>query len=142
MMRGSVEAQERQREHHKKYYQEHKNDIEFRKARKQYYEKNKVRLRKIRKLYARKIRKQAEEVLGGLCFICGAKRPLCGHKKDGSSHASNIAPLILKNPDEFVLLCPSCHRGIHFCMKILNMTWDAFLKEYKSREVCHDSGKR
>jgi len=104
---------EEMKEYDKRYYQEHKGE----------------RDRKATEYFKRK-RQEALSLLGGKCFFCGKIRRLVFHKKDGKAHGLPAWRAAFKSPKEFVLLCKApCHRGVHFCMEHLNMTW----KDIKSK---------
>jgi hypothetical protein len=68
-------------------------------------------------------------ILGNTCFFCGRPRRLNGHRKDGTNHIRfydlpfSELEAELKS-QKYVLLCYECHKGVHWCMKILKMTWE------------------
>lgn len=80
------------------------------------------------KTYRHKKRIEALEVFDSKCAICKRsperKNCLHFHKKDGTKHKNRFSGVYLKNPDEFVLLCVWCHKGVHFSMEYLGMTWE------------------
>ena len=77
--------------------------------------------------YWRETRNLALDLKGRKCSICGkGNRVLVFHRIDGKLHSNtNVAKLVLEEPDEFTLLCRhQCHVSVHWCMKYLGMTWD------------------
>jgi len=52
------------------------------------------------------------------------------HRKDGTPHKTELVwnPKSLQNlcPDEWAILCPYCHKAVHWSMKYLSMEWDDF----------------
>ncbi len=86
--------------------------------------------RKIRN-YRKKI---VEKILGNKCYFCGREGNeeyrLQSHRKDGKKH-NNLGDGMPKvefdkevNSGKYVRVCIICHRGVHWCMKILGMNWD------------------
>ena len=69
-------------------------------------------------------------IFGDKCFFCGFKHRQLIHKKDGTKHKDfrsmrNEELLEVKNKkNEYVRVCPKCHKSIHWCMKYLNLTWN------------------
>lgn len=82
--------------------------------------------------WKRRQRKKGIELLGGKCFFCGKDDDVrfIFHRKDGQSHRKwNVAVLVLKNPEEWVLVCAGmCHGATHFCMNHLGMSWEEIEK--------------
>jgi len=76
----------------------------------------------------KKRNEEIDKVFGIKCFICSSTKYLRLHKKDGTSHPTNLSWLkkVLENPDEWVKLCNRCHNGVHFCMEMFGWSWDAF----------------
>lgn len=125
------------REYFKKYHQLHKNETS--EYNKQYREKHKEKLNKNYKKYIKKMRQEALRILGNKCFLCGQNRKLEFHKKDGQPHNSGKAIGVLRNPEEFVLLCiQPCHRGVHFCLKFLDMKWEEFEEMFLIRKINYE----
>ncbi len=81
------------------------------------------------------LRKQAKyDKLGDICRICSRKQyNLHAHRKDGKPHKEFHA---LTNEEykkeldsgEYVHLCYRCHKGVHFCLDILKLTWSEIIK--------------
>lgn len=92
---------------------------------KRYYLKNKEKLDKKAAEYRVRMKQEAFKLFGNHCVLCkyDVIERLRFHRKDGESHSSPTWRLALKNPDEYALVCRMCHRGVHFCMEVLNMLW-------------------
>jgi hypothetical protein len=83
----------------------------------------------------RKIKRQQDklrigELIGYGCIFCGTKKNPQTHKTDGKKHGfSNHVTLqdVIDNPKDFVRLCHTCHRSVHWVMKYCNMTWKDIL---------------
>jgi hypothetical protein len=87
-----------------------------------------------------RIRKRGEvlSILGGRCYFCGLEKALHLHKKDGLRHTNSMAYLLaLKRPQEFVLLCISHHKAVHFCMKYLGFTWEKIVELSDAKKMEH-----
>lgn len=63
------------------------------------------------------------EIFGSECSICNVSkmvRMLALHRRDGVQHERELvwSPESLRklNPEEWLLLCPPCHRSVHWCM--------------------------
>ena len=83
-----------------------------------------------------------ETMFGCECMICKAsqdERMLAVHRKDGSPHESEVVwnPESLQNlqPEEWVLLCPRCHRAVHWSMTYLSMKWQDFSEISSNEEL-------
>lgn len=103
----------------------------------QYYQENKEQIRIHDKRCYRGNREEALNLFGNCCYFCSKgkdKRRLEFHKKDGNSHPLPSAILALKSPNEWTLLCRPCHKGVHFCMEILEMTWDEIELYFKHKQ--------
>lgn len=96
------------------------NDIDRKKAAKERRKRTQIRVQKLRK-----------ELFGEECNICGQKRKLAIHRKDGSYHHKDalwrIRYLKSINSNEWVALCIPCHRGVHWMMKC-GMMWAELVK--------------
>lgn len=66
-------------------------------------------------------------VLGDKCVFCGSKENICYHEIYGKKHVTS-KQYILEHLEDFVPLCYGCHRGTHFCMKQLKLTWKQISK--------------
>jgi len=77
-----------------------------------YVKKNRKRFNEMIRNNLRKKRREAEKLLGSKCMICGSTKQLEFHhkfySKDRKSN-TNISRVVLKNPDQFMLLCRICH---------------------------------
>jgi hypothetical protein len=94
-------------------------------------EERKKKMLIYRKKYYLKRKRQAEELLGNQCSICGRKENLVMHKKDGKSHSEKtqlwIWNQIIKNPSEWIRLCHRCHTAIHWIMEYFGWKWEKIL---------------
>jgi len=70
-------------------------------------------------------------VFGDSCSICDFKKRICIHRKDGTDHKpfwdmswDEINNVITKDKDQYTSLCYRCHKSTHWCMDILNMSWN------------------
>lgn len=76
--------------------------------------------------YRRNNRERAFTLLGSRCCFCPQfnKKALVFHEIHGKPHITNDAfRTVLRNPENFVVLCKKCHTGVHFCMEVLGFTW-------------------
>lgn len=100
-------------------------------------EERKRRMLERSKKYRKQVEERVNEVLGKECFFCNSKRCLQCHRKDGKPHkngGNNGKNIAIKNPKEFVRLCYSCHKGVHWVMKWFNMNWETILKNIKTQK--------
>ena len=92
------------------------------------------------RLEAKRLR---EHIFGRVCTICGVdkdQRMLAVHRKDGTPHKTelvwNTEKLKALDPNEWTLLCPHCHRSVHWSMSHLTIEWNVIseLLSNKSRK--------
>ena len=120
-------------EYTKKYYQENKEKLKKykRKEYQEHKEKYRERRNKNRQRYNEKAKSQRNQALTlykNRCFFCRvSKKRLVFHEKSGKPHPSKVAPFVLKNPDDFSLLCIPCHKAVHWVMKYLRLSWEEIL---------------
>lgn len=81
------------------------------------------------RLEARRLR---EHIFGKECNVCNVsqdERMLALHRKDGTLHERELVwnPRSLRdlNPEDWMLLCPPCHRSVHWSMDQLSVRWDS-----------------
>jgi len=95
-------------------------------CRKQYYENNKEKKKQYRKQYRKNKREIIKQKFGDICYICGKR--LFKKKGDFALHHATYESY-LKNPlrptrwnipqlekidkEDFLLLCPTCHKLVH-----------------------------
>jgi len=94
---------------------------------KEYYRKHKTEFNRKRREYNTKKKREALGLFGNKCFFCGyiQERNLLFHEKIGKNHRGRRSYMLaLKQPECFVLVCYVCHKGIHFCMTHLGMSWE------------------
>lgn len=79
--------------------------------------------------YRQRRKEQTAQVLGTECFFCGYEERCIIHRKDGTPHKkfksmgkAEYAEHI--QSDDYVIVCFHCHKGVHWAMKWLNLTWD------------------
>ena len=76
----------------------------------------------------KRIKDLRDKIFGTECKICGKTRDLVIHKKDGMEHDRDFlwrkGNLESVNPNEWVALCISCHRGTHWMMQTYRYEWD------------------
>ncbi len=86
----------------------------------------------------KEIKSERDRIFGTKCYACGVEsKPRKSHhlhRKDGMEHDRHLFRSLKRirslNPDEWVLLCPRCHLGVHMLMKVFEYEWkriDAFL---------------
>ncbi len=70
-------------------------------------------------------------LFGDICHICGSRydeKRLFLHRKDGRPHNSSLSTKEVffrtLDPKEWVFLCYSDHRGVHWAKRALGLTWD------------------
>jgi len=80
-----------------------------------------------------KIKNEMEKLLGSQCMICKSKQSLMAHEIYGSSHNGHNSGMLfadaLDRPQDFIRLCYSCHKGVHWVMKWFNMSWDDIISK-------------
>lgn len=77
-----------------------------------YIKRNRKQFNEMIRNNLRKKRKEAEKLFGDKCMICGSTKQLEFHHKsypNGKKPISHISYHVLKNPDQFMLLCRICH---------------------------------
>jgi len=95
------------------------------------------RLRKVWDLtYYQKKRKLVDEAFGRECYFCHKSdgKVINIHRKDGKPHKKikemsldDIKDLVANHKDEYVAVCSLCHTAVHWCMKVLGLTWNELL---------------
>ena len=153
----SYKSLEKEREYRKEYYQ--RNREKLRDYSKQYYQKNKEKWikysktperKKWQKEYDKKYYKQHQKhenryhkeyrknkyekirkLFGNKCCICGFDRMLMLHEIYGKEHIVSLK-YYQEHKDDFALTCFFCHKGIHFCMKHLGLSFNQILELHKS----------
>lgn len=73
-----------------------------------------------------------QKYLGDKCIICDGKKRLIAHRKDGLKHKKFYELRIKEletelNSKNYVLVCYNCHKGVHWCMVNLNLSWEQIL---------------
>lgn len=87
------------------------------------------RKRQINGLHRKKKREIINKYLGTKCLFCKYERRLITHRKDNKKHI-RLMHLSLNNltkelkDEKYVYVCYHCHKGVHFCMKYLGLTWE------------------
>ena len=97
-----------------------------------WYKRKREKWRLYLRDYLRDKRKEILKTLGIKCKLCNKE---CGiqsdklhkrfyhfHEKSGGKH-DNHAYYVLSHLEDFVLLCPRCHKGVHWLMDIFNLKW-------------------
>jgi len=86
-----------------------------------------------------KHRKKALSVLGENCKICGYKgvksHSMIIHRKGGKPHCTSDLLGIIRNINDYVLLCCPCHKAVHWILKYFGFTWEqvvSYKKEIKN----------
>jgi len=102
-------------------------------------EEKKQRQREYNKKYADKRRNIMQKLRGGSCLFCGeSEKRLSSHNIHGDEHdkltsmgLDNIKEIL--SSGDFVALCYKCHKHIHFCTEVLNMSWDDIMNFYNRK---------
>ena len=83
-----------------------------------------------------------EAIFGRECKICNAsqdERMLAVHRKDGALHKPEVVwnPESLRSlhPEDWVMLCPRCHRAVHWSKTYLSMKWQDFSRVSNNEEL-------
>jgi hypothetical protein len=97
------------------------------------------RIRRNQKATERKYKKKEklDVILGTACILCGSEHSLVVHEKNGEPHngvGGNMWIDAFERPQDFVRLCYSCHKGVHWAMKWFNMTWDEIISTIESNK--------
>lgn len=89
--------------------------------------------------YRERKRKIITDAFGELCFFCRYSGMIL-HRKDGKKHKMpselgirEIHEIIVKNKDDYVYLCMTCHKAVHWIMKYLGYTWDKIIQKLKKQ---------
>ena len=80
-----------------------------------------------RNKYYYKQREKMEKLLGKQCVVCSGLTNLCCHKIDLAEHkkpSNDGFKDVIKNPETYLRLCYACHKGIHFAIEYLNLSWE------------------
>ena len=129
---------------HKEYQQKHKKRIK--EKQKEWFQKNKEKMKKWYQEHRKERIQQSKEseqrrkvrassLVGNICFFCSSTKNLLFHEITGQDHSGkNTITLVLKNPEKFRRLCIPCHKGVHFCMEILNLSWKEIEKEFLKKK--------
>ena len=94
-----------------------------------------ARKKKSKKMGNKKAREKRQnkirEAFGTKCFFCDLEDAAIMHRKDGAKHklfgSMSLHELDMEiqyHKNEYVRVCKLCHKGIHWAMKRLNLTWD------------------
>lgn len=94
--------------------------------RRRYRRKHQKELNAYNLVYRKRKREEAIKLLGGQCYFCSHASHLNFHKKSGGKHGFNSSSpyLVLKNPEEWALVCVNCHKAVHWCMRHLGFSWE------------------
>lgn len=81
-----------------------------------------IKTRDARRLYL-------DEELGDTCFFCDGTNNLASHRKDGAEHykLSYMGLERLRREvrsSDYVRLCYPCHKGVHWSMQWLGLSWE------------------
>jgi len=115
---------EARKQHWRKWYLNHKEGRQ--KRGREYYAKHPDKMKVKYRRWREKKNKIIRELLGNKCKVCGnSKHKLYCHEIYGRKH--KIWEMII-HPENFVLLCYGCHKGIHWCMKELGFSFEDILK--------------
>ncbi len=89
-----------------------------------YYEKHKTKVYERKMNRRRRLKKEATDMLGGKCHICGYNKCLAAMdfhhpkgNKEGSIHSflkNESRQKLLKEAKKCILLCANCHREVHY----------------------------
>jgi hypothetical protein len=136
MLPQIINVENTRKKYHHEYYLKKKNGLPTRQMPLLSEEERKIRRHKIVIKCGRNFRKRKKELklqyLGKNCFVCGRDGKLISHRKDGFKHKDFNFMTIQEYKDElssgqYVNLCYRCHKGVHFCMDILHLTWTQLL---------------
>lgn len=94
--------------------------------------KNAERANKRQREYHYEVRRKAIKLLGNRCFFCSDNtKKFVFHRKDGLPHGyGKPALFVLKSPEDWALLCYSCHKSVHWCMRRLKMFWGEIVEKF------------
>lgn len=101
-----------------------KNPEKFKARKKRHYEKHKVEI-----MLKQKLRRQSllAKNFGNQCWCCEkdltGKRDRVMHEKEGITHQEHHPEFYIRNKEKFILVCSSCHKGLHFTHDKLNLNW-------------------
>lgn len=129
--RNYLKHQEEKKAKRRADYNKQKNDPVFlqkrRERSKRYYQRNKKALNEKRIQQNRERMQKIRAQLGNECCICKligtTFSKLLLHQIEGKNHDHNTCFYENDSLKEFVLLCKHHHKGVHFCMEVLNMSW-------------------
>jgi AraC-like DNA-binding protein len=92
---------------------------------------------------AQKIRNLREKLFGNTCHLCGEKRMIAIHRKDGTVHDKNLLWrmrfLESLNPNDWAPLCVPCHRGVHWLIDSHALDWEMIAS--LAKEACNSKSK-
>lgn len=99
--------------------------------------KDKEKAREYYKKRRDSYRLYALDTLGDTCVLCGRNEKndsIVFHEKYGKphkkfAHCTSMKQLIhIIDKYHFTPLCYRCHKGVHFCMDILDLHWEDIIK--------------
>lgn len=83
--------------------------------------------------YEKAAKLRLQILLGKSCILCHREyHRIEFHEISGRKHPTNPTYL-LKHVSDLRPVCPRCHRGVHFCMKILQLSWEEIIAKVKSQ---------
>lgn len=98
--------------------------------------KSKESINRDYRIKVRDLRRQyLDKELGDRCFFCDGRNNLASHRKDGEEHykISYMGLERLRNEvtrKDYVRLCYPCHKGTHWAMQHLGVSWDDILRKH------------
>jgi len=126
-----IRMDEKKRKYMREYYREYWKKYPEKYQRHKDYVRKKQRLRKDNHSneHCKELKNKLRLEFGNKCFLCKYEKKLSFHEVNGNKHPiGNSTPYyIRKHPKDFVLVCYRCHRGLHFCMNMLRLTWQQIL---------------
>jgi hypothetical protein len=91
--------------------------------------------KRCRENYKKKLKRKLDELIGSSCYICHSERSLVAHEVYGIPHNGNGADQFVDafdRPKDFVRLCYSCHKGVHWVMRWFNMSWKEIISKIRA----------
>lgn len=99
-----------------------------------YYLEHQEQCKKNSKMWFQKNRREVLKLLGDDCLFCDYLGiNVVVHRKDGKVHKWSKILDTLKNIDDYALLCPFCHKVVHWIMEQFGFSWEQIIK-YKEKK--------
>lgn len=81
----------------------------------------------------KKCREELKQIFGKKCFFDCGRNGRYLHQIEGKEHSFSYL-FYIKNRKKFRPLCGFCHKGVHFCLKVLKLDWNSTEKIWRKQK--------